>query len=57
MNDEECEFNWNTEGGTKQFTCSSELVSPKKFRPTSLICGNFQSLRKLLLNHVEYIEI
>ena len=57
MNDEECEFNWNTEGGTKQFTCSSELVPPKKFRPTSLICGNFQSLRKLLLNHVEYIEI
>ena len=38
-------------GGTKYFSVSVELVSPRKLGPPSLICRNLKSLRKLLLDH------
>ena len=31
--------------------------SPQKLGPPSLISRNFKTLRKVLLNHVEYIEM
>ena len=34
-----------------------EFVPPKKLGPPSLIWGSFKKLIKVLLNHVEYIEI
>ena len=50
-------WNWNTKGGTKYFSRSAELVTPKKLGCFSLICGNFEKMRKVLLNHVECVEI
>ena len=32
------------------------IGSPQKLRPTSLICRNLNTLRKVLLNHAECIE-
>ena len=40
-------WNWNTEGGTKYFSRSAELVSSKKLGLPSLIWGNFTKLRKV----------
>ena len=34
-----------------------KIGSPKKLGPPSLIWGNFRTLRKVLLNHAEYIEM
>ena len=34
-----------------------KIRSPKKLGPPSLICKNFKTLRKILLNHPECIEI
>ena len=34
-----------------------KIGSPQKLGPSSLISRNFKTLRKLLLNHAEYIEI
>ena len=33
------------------------IGSPQKLSPLSLICINFNTLRKVLLNHAESIEI
>ena len=33
------------------------IGSPKKLGPPSLTWGNFKKQRKVLLNHIEYIEI
>ena len=33
------------------------IASTKKLGPTSLICENFWSLRKVLLNHAQLLEI
>ena len=34
-----------------------KIGSPQKLGPPSLICTNFRTLRKVLLNHAEYIEM
>ena len=34
-----------------------KIGSPQKLGPPSLICRNFRTLRKVLLNHAEYIEM
>ena len=34
-----------------------KIDSPQKLAPPSLICTNFTTLRKVLLNHAEHIEI
>ena len=34
-----------------------KIGSPQQLGPTSLISKNFNTLRKVLLNHTEYIEI
>ena len=34
-----------------------KIASPHKVGPASLICTNFKTLRKVILNHAEYIEI
>ena len=43
--------------GTKYFSRSAELVLPNKLAPPSLSRANFEKLTKVLLNHVEWIEI
>ena len=37
------------------FTPSAEFIPPKKLGLPSLICENFQSLKKVLLGHAECI--
>ena len=60
MNDEESGFlrllKLKYRRGTKYFSVSAELVVPRKLGAPSWICGNLESLRKLLLNHAECIE-
>ena len=34
-----------------------KICSPQKLGPLSLICTNFKTLSKVLLNHAEQIEI
>ena len=34
-----------------------KIGSPQKLGPPSLICTNFMSFQKVLLNHAEYIEM
>ena len=34
-----------------------EIGSPQKLGPLSLISRNFKALRKILVNHAEYIEM
>ena len=34
-----------------------KIGSPQKLGPPSLICTNFMTFRKVLLNHAEYIEM
>ena len=34
-----------------------KIGSPQKLAPSSLICTNFRTLQKVLLNHAEYIEM
>ena len=34
-----------------------KIGSPQKLGPSSLTCRNFKTLRKVLLNHAECIEI
>ena len=48
---------WDTELKTKYFSRSAQLVSPKKLGPPTLISGDLKALRKLLLNHVEYMKM
>ena len=50
-------FSIYTEGGTKQFSRAAELVPSKKLGPPSLSFKNLKSVRKVLLNYAEYIEI
>ena len=33
-----------------------KVSSPKKFDPPSFICRNFKTLRKVILNHAEFID-
>ena len=42
---------------SRYFSRSAELVPPNKLGPPSLIGENLKKLRKLLLNHVQCIEI
>ena len=42
--------------GTKKFTRSAELISPKKLDPPYLICENLETPRKVLLSRAEWIE-
>ena len=34
-----------------------KIGSPQKLGPLSLVSRNFKALRKVLLNHAEYIEL
>ena len=34
-----------------------KIGSPQKLGPHSLICRNFKTVRKILLNHQDYIEM
>ena len=34
-----------------------KIGSPQKLGPLSLVSRNFKTLRKVLLNHAEYIEL
>ena len=34
-----------------------KIGSPQKLGPPSLICGNFKTLRKVIMDHAEFIEI
>ena len=34
-----------------------KIGSPQKLGPPSLICTNLKTLREVLLNHAEYIEM
>ena len=50
-------FSIYTDGSTKQFSRAAELVPSKKLGPPSLSFENLKSVRKVLLNYAEYIEI
>ena len=59
MNDEEIvsikllKLKYRTEDQIIQTFC--KIDSPKNLGPSSLICRNFKTLRKVLLNHAESI--
>ena len=43
--------------GDKIIGTFCKIGSPQKLGPPSLICRNFKTVRKVLLNHAEYIEM
>ena len=43
--------------GDQEIQSSYKIISPQKFDPPSVICRNFKSLRKILLNQAECIVI
>ena len=61
----ECRKNWVPHiaqieiqmGGPNNSAVLQNRFPPKKLGPTSLTCKNILKLRKVLLNHVECIEI
>ena len=73
INPKPCRLHWNLRndkefGSRKLFKLKCKMVdqiiqtfckisSPQKWDPSSLICRNLTTLRKVLLNHAECIEI
>ena len=65
---ESCRMHWNLNNEKDLFSVKLlklkyrrgifyRIDSPQKLGPLSLICRNFKSLRKLLVNHTECIDI
>ena len=50
-------FKIEVEKGVQIIQTFCKIGSPQKLGPPSLICRNFKSLRKVLLDHAEWIEI
>ena len=61
MNDEEFGsfkfFKLKYKSGDQIIPLLCRIGSPKKLGSPSLIWGNYKKIRKILVNHVKYIEI